>query len=254
MDAGRRFDPFLEYARFSAPGRYLEGMTLNADLPNLLVVDDDDRLRDLLSRYLGDNGFLVVTAADAMEARNRLKHFDFDAIVLDLMMPGESGLDFAQDLRQRSDVPILMLTAMAETEDRINGLEGGADDYMVKPFEPRELLLRIRNIMKRGSRPADAGDDLKLGEFRFCREREELTQDGDPVRLTELEAGLLGALASRPGDILSRDDLIARTGASGGGRAVDVQVTRLRRKIEPNPRQPRYLQTVRGKGYVLRPD
>ncbi len=229
-------------------------MTLTADPPNLLVVDDDGRLRDLLSRFLGENGFLVVTAGDAAEARARLKHFNFDAIILDLMMPGESGLDFARDLRRRSDVPILMLTAMAEADDRINGLEGGADDYVVKPFEPRELLLRIRNILKRGIRAQEAATDLQLGDFLFRRDREELVRDGDPVRLTELEVGLLSALAARPGDVLSRDDLIARTGAAGGGRAVDVQVTRLRRKIEPNPRQPRYLLTVRGQGYVLRPD
>lgn len=227
---------------------------VNADLPNLLVVDDDGRLRDLLNRFLSDNGFFVVTAADVAEARKRLAHFDFDAVVLDLMMPGESGLEFAQDLRSRSTIPILMLTAMAETEDRIAGLEGGADDYVVKPFEPRELLLRIRNILKRAPQAQAPGDDLHFGEFLFRRDRGELSRDGKPVKLTELEAGLLNALAARPGDVLSRDDLITRTGASGGGRAVDVQVTRLRRKIEPDPREPRYLQTVRGKGYVLRPD
>jgi len=227
---------------------------LNADLPHLLVVDDDVRLRDLLSRFLSENGFVVVTAADAAQARGRLNHFDFDAVILDLMMPGESGLDFARDLRTRSAIPILMLTAMAEAEDRINGLEGGADDYVVKPFEPRELLLRIRNILKRAPQLQVPGDDLRLGEFLFRRDRGELSRGGEPVKLTDLEAGLLNALAARPGDVLTRDDLIARTGAGGGGRAVDVQVTRLRRKIEPDPRDPRYLQTVRGKGYVLRPD
>jgi|TARA_R110002124_G_scaffold9429_2_gene48162 two-component system phosphate regulon response regulator OmpR len=227
---------------------------VNADLPHLLVVDDDGRLRDLLSRFLTENGFVVVTAADAAQARSRLSHFDFDAVILDLMMPGETGLEFARDLRTRSAIPILMLTAMAETEDRISGLEGGADDYVVKPFEPRELLLRIRNIMKRTPQAQTPGDDLHLGDFLFRRDRGELLRDGRPVRLTDLEAGLLSALAARPGDVLTRDDLIARTGAAGGGRAVDVQVTRLRRKIEPDPRDPRYLQTVRGKGYVLRPD
>lgn len=227
---------------------------VNADLPHLLVVDDDGRLRDLLSRFLTENGFVVVTAGDAVQARSRLNHFDFDAVILDLMMPGESGLEFARDLRTRSAIPILMLTAMAETEDRISGLEGGADDYVIKPFEPRELLLRIRNIMKRAPQAQTPGDDLYLGDFLFRRDRGELLRGGHPVRLTDLEAGLLSALAARPGDVLTRDDLIARTGAAGGGRAVDVQVTRLRRKIEPDPRDPRYLQTVRGKGYVLRPD
>ncbi|MEK9671142.1 MAG: response regulator [Rhodospirillaceae bacterium] len=229
------------------------GAVLTADQPNLLVVDDDARLRDLLSRFLGDNGFLVVTAGDAGEARVKLKHLDFDAIVMDLMMPGESGLEFARDLRRRSDIPILMLTAMAETVDRINGLEGGADDYLIKPFEPRELLLRIRNILKRQPQTG-GGPGLALGDFVYRRDRDELLKDGEPVWLTDLETRLLSALAARPGDVLTRDDLIGRTGAAGGGRAVDVQVTRLRRKIEPDPRQPRYLQTVRGKGYVLRPD
>ena len=227
---------------------------MNAELPHLLVVDDDGRLRDLLSRYLSENGFFVVTAADAQEARKRLSHLDFDAIILDLMMPGESGLDLARDLRARSAIPILMLTAMAEADDRIGGLESGADDYVVKPFEPRELLLRIRNVIKRGVPPAPPPDELRFGDFLFRRDRGELVRGGRPVRLTELEAGLLAAFAARPGDILTRDDLIARTGAAGGGRAVDVQVTRLRRKIERDPRAPRYLQTVRGKGYVLRPD
>ncbi|MEQ9574004.1 MAG: response regulator, partial [Rhodospirillales bacterium] len=151
---------------------------MNADLPHLLVVDDDGRLRDLLSRFLTENGFVVVTAADAAQARSRLSHFDFDAVILDLMMPGESGLEFARDLRTRSAIPILMLTAMAETEDRISGLEGGADDYVVKPFEPRELLLRIRNIMKRGPQVQAPGDELHLGDFLFRRDRGELSQGG----------------------------------------------------------------------------
>lgn len=227
---------------------------MNADLPHLLVVDDDARLRDLLNRFLSENGFFVVTAGNVAEARKRLSHFDFDGVVLDLMMPGESGLDFARDLRSRSAIPILMLTAMAEADDRIAGLEGGADDYVVKPFEPRELLLRLRNILKRTPQGQAVDDALNFGEFMFRRDRGELSRGGHPVKLTELEAGLLSALAARPGDVLTRDDLISRTGASGGGRAVDVQVTRLRRKIEPDPREPRYLQTVRGKGYVLRPD
>ena len=227
---------------------------MNADIPHVLVVDDDDRLRELLRKYLSENGFLVVTASDAADARAKLTTLAFDLIVLDLMMPGESGLDFAGDLRKESAVPILMLTAMGEPEDRIAGLERGADDYLAKPFEPRELLLRIHSILRRVPKQPDEPVVVRLGDVLFDPEREELRRDGVPVRLTSIEAALLATLAENPGAILSREELGERTGAAGGGRAVDVQVTRLRRKIEPDPRLPRYLQTVRGRGYVLRPD
>jgi two-component system phosphate regulon response regulator OmpR len=224
------------------------------DTPHILVVDDDDRLRRLLARYLSENGFVVTTAADAADARARLAAVTVDVVVLDLMMPGESGLDFARDLRRRSAVPILMLTAMGEPEDRIAGLERGADDYLVKPFEPRELVLRLANILKRAPQPAVAPGRLSLGAVAFDVERGELSRNGEAVRLTSIEAALLRVLAARPGVVFGRDELIERTGASGGDRAVDVQVTRLRRKIEADPRDPRYLQTVRGRGYVLVPD
>lgn len=223
------------------------------DLPHILVVDDDGRLRDLLSKFLMEHGFMVVTASDAVEARGRLNSLDFDLIILDLMMPGESGLSFAQDLRKRSAMPILMLTAMAEAEDRINGLESGADDYLVKPFEPRELLLRINNILKRVPKK-EMADELRLGDVVFDLIRDEISRDSVPIRLTDVEAALLRVLSERPGEIFTRDELIRRMGASGGGRAVDVQVTRLRRKIEPDSKNPRYLQTVRGQGYMLKPD
>jgi len=232
-----------------------------ADTPHILVVDDDDRLRALLKKYLSDNGFIVLSATDAQNARDKLASLAFDLIVLDLMMPGESGLDFAADLRKTSDVPILMLTAMGEAQDRIRGLEHGADDYLTKPFEPRELLLRVNNILKR---VPQRGDDtqtsavITMGAASFDTERGVLKVDGQPVRLTTVEVQLLKVLAERPGEPLTRDDLIERTGAgadaNSGGRAVDVQVTRLRRKIESDPKLPRYLQTVRGKGYVLMPD
>ena len=227
---------------------------MNEELPHVLVVDDDNRLRDLLGKFLGEHGFMVVTASDAADARDKMTLFAFDIIVLDLMMPGESGLDFAEDLRTRSKIPILMLTAMGEPENRIEGLERGADDYLVKPFEPKELLLRLHNILRRLPSPSEPLADVKLGEAVFFPGRGELNRRDQPIRLTDVEAALLGALARQPGEILSREELIHLTGASGGGRAIDVQVTRLRRKIEQDPKLPRYLQTVRGKGYVLRPD
>ena len=221
---------------------------------HILVVDDDDRLRRLLRKYLADNGFMVTAAANAKDARAKLATLTFDVIVLDLMMPGESGLALAQDLRRSNDVPILMLTAMAEPEDRITGLEKGADDYLVKPFEPRELVLRLNNILKRAPVPAEPAAEVRMGDVLFRTERGELSRAGRPIRLTDVEVSLLVALAHRPGQVLSREELIRLTGAGGGGRAIDVQVTRLRRKIENDPKLPRYLQTVRGKGYVLRPD
>ena len=227
---------------------------MSANLPHILVVDDDDRLRELLAKFLHENGFLVATASDAADARAKLAGIEFDLIVLDVMMPGESGLEFCEDLRRKSTVPILMLTAMGEPEDRIAGLERGVDDYLGKPFEPRELLLRVRSILRRVPVAPVAPAEIHMGDVMFDPGREELRRGGQPVRLTSVEAALLTALAERPGEILSRDELFERTGAGGGGRAVDVQVTRLRRKIEPDPRLPRYLQTVRGRGYVLRPD
>lgn len=227
---------------------------MSEDQPHILVVDDDERLRNLLARYLSEHRYLVTTACDAADASAKLASVAFDLIVLDLMMPGESGLEFAARLRRTSGVPILMLTAMGEPEDRIVGLEKGADDYMVKPFEPRELLLRIGNILKRMPQSPPAQTEVRLGELTFDLEREELRQGDAIIRLTSVETALLKALAKRPGTPISREDLIELTGAAGGDRAVDVQVTRLRRKIEVDPRDPRFLQTVRGKGYVLRPD
>jgi len=213
---------------------------------HLLVVDDDTRLRELLRRYLTEQGFRVTVAENAAAARAKLASIEFDLIVLDLMMPGENGLDFAADLRQQSTVPILMLTAMGEPEDRILGLERGADDYLPKPFEPRELLARIRTVLRRALPRA-----IRFGDCVFEIERQFLTRSGVPIRLTSTEAGLLRALALAAGTPLSREDLSESTGQS---RTVDVQVTRLRRKIEADPKFPRYLQTVRGKGYVLLTD
>lgn len=225
----------------------------HVDPAHVLVVDDDVRLSRLLARYLGENGFAVTVAGDAADARSKLAGLTFDLIVLDVMMPGESGLDFAEDLRGRSGVPILMLTAMGETDDRIAGLERGVDDYLVKPFEPRELLLRIHSILRRAPQP-QIPRQVRLGDLEFDLTRGELSRAGRFVKLTAVEAGLLHTLAAAPGVTFTREELIEQSGAAGGDRAVDVQVTRLRRKIERDPRDPRYLQTVRGKGYVLKPD
>ncbi|MCW9032988.1 MAG: response regulator [Rhodospirillales bacterium] len=224
------------------------------DLPHILAVDDDKRLRELLHKFLSENGFLVTSAADAAEARAKLESICFDLIVLDLMMPGESGLEFAQSLRETNDIPILMLTAMSEPDDRISGLEKGADDYLAKPFEPRELLLRINNILKRLPQVPSGTDILSLGEVSFDLKREELKRGDEVIHLTETESALLKILAKSPDRILSRDILCKESGTESEGRSVDVQVTRLRRKIETDPRQPRYLQTIRGQGYRLRPD
>lgn len=221
---------------------------------HILVVDDDTRLRQLLGKYLGDSGFRVTVAEDAQDARAKMGSIAFDLIVLDLMMPGESGLELTRSLRQTSDVPILMLTAMGEPGDRITGLEHGADDYLSKPFEPRELVLRITSILRRAPAPAPAVTEARLGDVVFDLTREELSRSGQRIRLTDAETRLLKALAENPGAILGRDELTRRLAPGGGERTIDVQVNRLRRKIEPDPRLPRYLQTVRGRGYRLRPD
>jgi len=226
------------------------------DTAHLLVIDDDTRLRDLLQRYLSEQGFRVTTATDAADARAKLRSLAFDLLIVDIMMPGESGLSLTRTLREESQVPILLLTAMSDSGDRIEGLSSGADDYLSKPFEPQELVLRINAILRRVRQPlATAGDGcVSFGQFSFDSDREELRRGDDTVRLTAAEASLLKALARRPGSALSREDLIAESPVIANLRTVDVQMARLRRKIEENPRFPRYLQTVRGIGYVLVPD
>jgi two-component system phosphate regulon response regulator OmpR len=230
---------------------------MDADEPHLLVVDDDSRIRELLRQYLVNNGFRVTTAGDAAEARQKISGIAFDVLVLDVMMPGESGLELTRSLKASHRLPILLLTAMAEPEDRINGLEMGADDYLPKPFEPRELVLRIRNILQRAALPAAgtaAAPEVRFGTCRFDLGRGELLRGAEPVHLTAAEAALLGALARRAGEPVSREALAEEAHMSGNVRTVDVQMTRLRRKIERDPRFPRYLHTVRGTGYVLKPD
>lgn len=224
-------------------------------MAHILVVDDDQRLRELLSRYLTEQGFRVTTAPDAAAARAKLAALDFDLLILDIMMPGESGLDMTHSLRRASQVPILLLTAMGEAEDRIEGLKRGADDYLAKPFEPRELVLRLQAILRRGREPAPApGNAIAFGAFRFDLDRKELRRGEAYVRLTAAEASLLKALARQPGTAVSRESLTSESPEIGSARTIDVQMTRLRRKIETDPKFPRYLQTVRGTGYVLMPD
>jgi len=219
---------------------------------HLLVVDDDRRIRELLQKYLIEHGYHVTTASDVQEARKRMTRFDFDLLIVDIMMPGEDGLTLTKQLRTKTDMPILVLTARGEPEDRIAGFESGADDYLAKPFEPRELLLRVASILRRVGGPLPTLTGLSLGRLYFDLKRNELRDGNKAVRLTSAETGLLKIFAVKPGQIISRYDLCDRLGVSD--RTVDVQVTRLRRKIEDDPKTPRYLQTVWGEGYVLRPD
>jgi two-component system, OmpR family, phosphate regulon response regulator OmpR len=221
-------------------------------MPHVLVVDDDRRLRTLLKQYLTENGYRVTTAVDAADARKRLEGLAFDLIVLDVMMPGESGFEFTTALRETSDVPILLLTAMGEVENRITGLESGADDYLPKPFEPRELLLRIGRILRRssGADQTEEKKEVSFGRFRFDIPRGELWHGRVRVPLTTAEIQLLSILATSPGRIISRSALARRCG-NVQERSIDVQITRLRRKFENDPKVPRFLRTVRGEGYIL---
>ena len=227
---------------------------------HLLIVDDDERIRDLLKKFLVRNGFLVTSARDAAHARRVLSGLDFDLIVLDVMMPGEDGVALTRSLRETNKTPIMLLTAKGDTEHRIAGLEAGADDYLVKPFEPKELLLRINAILRRmPETPTQQSVPkiLHLGPIRYDIERGEMWQGDELVRLTATESQLMKIFSAQPGEPVSRSKLVEDLGRDRGQaqeRAVDVQITRLRRKIEPNPKQPRYLQTVRGAGYMLAPD
>ncbi len=227
--------------------------------PHILVVDDDDRLRELLRRYLAGQGFVVSTAAGAEEARCLLKNFGYDLMVLDVMMPGETGLELTRSLRGTfrpggRQLPILLLTARGEADDRIEGLESGADDYLTKPFEPRELLLRINAVLRRVAKPPDRLPELKLGAWVYDPQRDELRSATETIRLTDMEAGLMRVLAAEPGAVVSREVLAEQSKSSVNDRTIDVQVTRLRRKIEGDAKNPRYLVTVRGEGYMLMPD
>ena len=229
---------------------------INADSPHILLVDDDGRLRALLNRFLSENGFRVTMAESAAEARDKLRFMDFDLMVLDVMMPGESGLEFTGDLRsdRAPAMPILLLTARGTPEDIVAGFEAGADDYLGKPFDPRVLLARLRAMLRRAQPAPTPTGPLKLGPAVFDPLRGELVSPNTRIRLTGAELSLLMAFAARPHEILSREAIAAALGLDDvNERAIDVQVTRLRRKIETDPRDPRFLHTVRGKGYILKP-
>ncbi len=223
------------------------------DAPHVLVVDDDKKIRDLLARYLTENGFRVTTASNAQNAEAAMRGLSFDVILLDWMMPGKPGIDFARELKQTLDVPICMLTARSDSDDRIEGLEVGVDDYLPKPFEPRELLLRVKNILRRGGQSDVSNDEIRMGPYVFHITRGELRRGDKSLKLTERERELLRQFASRPGMPIPRHKL-CNDEATGSERAIDVQINRLRRKIEADPSNPIYLQTVRGKGYILYTD
>ena len=222
---------------------------------HLIVVDDDSRIRQLISRFLGENGYRVTSAESAAEARKKLAAFDFDLMILDVMMPGESGVELAKSLRGVGfETPILMLTARADIDDRIKGLEAGVDDYLAKPFDPRELLLRINAILKRGATvpatPAVKATEVRFGPYCFHIERSELKRGDEIIRLTDRERQLMRMFAERAGETIPRQDIVG-SDTDFGDRTADVQMNRLRRKIERDPANPLYLQTVRGVGYRL---
>jgi two-component system phosphate regulon response regulator OmpR len=228
-------------------------MALQETRRHILVVDDDARLRRLLHRFLTEHGYHVTSAADAREAKAALGSFAFDLMVLDVMLPGQDGISLTGELRAVFDLPILLLTARGEAEDRVNGLAAGADDYLVKPFDPRELLLRIATILRRTSPAAPEPRPLRFGPFVFDAERQELRRGEERIHLTDAEVSLLHILAQQPGIAVTRQQLGEHSRISGSDRAIDTQIARLRRKLESDPRRPRYLLTKRGEGYVLRP-
>lgn len=234
-----------------------QGQERSLNTPLILVVDDDTRLRRLLQNFLSENGFRVFSAANTAEADEMMSWYVFDLLVVDVMMPGETGIEFTKRLRgSGQNVPVLILTAMGETDDRISGLESGADDYLSKPFEPRELLLRINSILRRvmSKPPEKQKAEVKFGVHRYDLDEHVLYRGSERIRLPLAESALLQLLAERAGQDISREELAQKTGNETNLRTIDVQITRLRRKIEPDAGAPRYIQTIRGKGYSLIPD
>lgn len=233
--------------------KQLDQLSSQAQKPHILVVDDDERLRSLLSQFLVENDFLVTTAVDAADARQKLKYLQYDLIVMDVMMPGEDGFSLTHSLKaEKLTTPVLLLTALGELESRIQGLEAGADDYLPKPFEPRELLLRMYAILRRvAARPAAQNEAIRFGRWTVDLERGELVDAEERLPLTQVEHNLLKALSSKRGEVIGREELAQLCEMDAAERTIDVQITRLRKKIEEDPKVPKYIQTVRGKGYVL---
>lgn len=223
---------------------------------HILIIDDDTRLRSLLQRFLRDNAFYVTSANGAEEARAMMREYSFDLLIVDIMMPNESGLEFLEKLRLESAIPVIMLTAMGDTDDRITGLETGADDYLPKPFEPKELVLRIKNILKRTPQEkVSFNEKLNMGLCSYDMQSKELiSKQGTIIHITPVEQSLLNVLGTKSGQIFTREKLAEVLGAGQSPRSIDVQITRLRKKIERDSKNPRYLQTVRGKGYMLLPE
>ncbi|MCL6229336.1 response regulator [Bartonella bilalgolemii] len=224
--------------------------TLCDNAPHLLVIDDDTRIRNLLSQFLIKNGFRVSVSANSDEAKRQLKSLDFDLLIVDIMMPGENGIDLTYSLRQTKNVPILMLTALSEIDNRIHGLEAGADDYLAKPFDPRELLLRINAILRRGSFSTQPKiEQIIFGPYIFSISRRELKKEGEIIKLTDKEQEMMVIFSEHVGDTIPRHKFAMDDNNSA--RSIDVQINRLRRKIESNPTTPIWIQTVRGIGYKL---
>ena len=223
---------------------------IQEDKKHILIVDDDDRIRELLREYLQNNNFYTTTAKNSLDAKKKISLLKFDLIILDIMMPGQSGLELTREIKEKSDQPIILLTAMGETSDRISGLETGADDYLPKPFEPKELLLRIKNILKRIKSGKNLNPVLKFGDIRVNLEKMSIKSKKSITKLNTAEKALLEKMILSVGQIFQRDQ-ISQIVKLTKERAVDVMITRLRQKIEPDPKNPKYLQTVRGNGYVL---
>lgn len=230
-------------------------MPYYAEKTHILVVDDDDRIRDLLKRYLQRQDFVVSTAQSAIEAADILKHFSYDLMVLDVMMPGKDGIRYTEEIREQGDLPVILLTAKGEVEDRLAGLSSGADDYLVKPFEPQELLLRIQAVLKRAQKyKVKSSKKVKIGPWVYDRDNKALSHEdnGQSVALTDSEGALCNILVEHANNPVSRYDIADKMGLSGNERSIDVQITRLRKKIEDDSRAPALLKTIRGKGYLLR--
>ena len=222
---------------------------MNKNIFHILVVDDDDRIRELVKEYLEENQFVVTTAKDALDAKKKIEIVKFDILVLDIMMPGESGLSLTKEIKQNNPTPIILLTAKGEVQDRIEGLELGADDYLGKPFEPKELLLRIKNILNKMRTPV-LSEEIYIGNTLINLKKLNIKTNNQTKKINPQEKKILEKMLGSPGKVFSRDE-IGKIIKISKERTIDVMITRLRQKIEPKPKNPKYLQTIRGSGYVL---